>query len=91
MTDLNSQTLAEYDGLVVYANIDEISDDQARALLAFVEGGKGFIPLHCASYCFPESSGDRGIDRGQFLRHETACSDHDRGAGPSGDERVQRV
>ncbi|HEY0982922.1 ThuA domain-containing protein, partial [Schlesneria sp.] len=71
VSDLNSQTLAEYDGLVVYANIDEISDDQARALLAFVEGGKGFIPLHCASYCFRNHQEIVGLIGGQFLRHET--------------------
>src|SRR5262245_40941161 len=48
---LNPATLAKYDGLIVYANIDEISPKQEAALLEYVAEGKGFIPLHCASYC----------------------------------------
>src|SRR5258708_39555063 len=52
---LNPKTLAGYAGLIVYANIGKISDEQEKALLDFVEGGKGFIPLHCATYCFLNS------------------------------------
>ncbi|HMO37192.1 MAG TPA: ThuA domain-containing protein, partial [Gemmatales bacterium] len=52
MKDLNPETLKEYAGLVAYANIDAIHQDQADALLSYVAEGKGFIPLHCASYCF---------------------------------------
>src|SRR4051794_21516127 len=37
--DLNSTTLARYDALLVYANIDKIEPDQARALLDYVAGG----------------------------------------------------
>ena len=47
--DLNAQTLGKYDGLVLFANIDEIKPEQAKALLEYVAGGKGFVPLHCAS------------------------------------------
>src|SRR5438876_3215646 len=46
---LNPQTLAGYDGLVIYANTTRISPEQEKALLDYVESGKGFIPLHCAS------------------------------------------
>src|SRR5437899_12032683 len=53
--DLNPTTLGKYDGLVVYANTTKISPEQERALLDYVAGGKGFIPLHCASYCFLNS------------------------------------
>src|SRR5262245_791959 len=52
MKDLNPTTLAQYDALVLYANIDEIGAEQAKALLDYVNGGRGFVPLHCASYCF---------------------------------------
>src|SRR5204862_715479 len=38
---LNPATLARYDGLIVYANIDEISPKQESALLEFVASGKG--------------------------------------------------
>ena len=53
---LASPKMAEYDGLILYANIDEITPEQEAGLLAFVEGGKGFVPLHCASYCFRNRS-----------------------------------
>ena len=41
-----------YDALVIYANHTKISAEQEKALLEYVESGKGFIPVHCASYCF---------------------------------------
>src|SRR5436309_13850023 len=44
---LNPKTLASYDGLVIYANTTAITPEQEKALLDFVESGKGFIPLHC--------------------------------------------
>src|SRR5262245_59066003 len=52
LTTLQADFLTKYDGLVVYANITRIAPQQEKALLDFVAGGKGFIPLHCASYCF---------------------------------------
>src|SRR6056297_3469600 len=55
MSDLKPETLSRYDGLVLYANIDRIERDQVNAVLEFVENGKGFIPLHCASYCWRNS------------------------------------
>ncbi len=71
VADLNAKTLGEYDGLVVYANIDAIEPEQAKALLDFVAGGKGFIPLHCASYCFRNNDDVVKLIGGQFLRHGT--------------------
>ena len=50
MSDLNAETLSKFDGIVLYANIDRIEDAEAQAVLDFVAGGKGFIPLHCATY-----------------------------------------
>ncbi|MCU0709930.1 MAG: ThuA domain-containing protein, partial [Pirellula sp.] len=50
MQDLNPQNLSKYDGLVLYANIDRIEDSQAKAVLDFIASGKGFVPLHCATY-----------------------------------------
>src|SRR3984957_18881351 len=52
VADLNAATLAKYDGLMIYANTEKISPAQEKALLDYVEGGKGLIPLHCATYCF---------------------------------------
>ncbi|HEY1860671.1 MAG TPA: PVC-type heme-binding CxxCH protein, partial [Gemmataceae bacterium] len=68
---LNPKTLADYDGLMIYANTTKITPEQDQALLDYVEGGKGFIPLHCASYCFLNS--DKYIDLvgAQFKSHGT--------------------
>jgi putative membrane-bound dehydrogenase-like protein len=68
---LQPQTLSRYDGLIVYANIDAISPEQEKALLDYVESGKGFIPLHCASYCFRNSDKYVALVGAQFLRHDT--------------------
>jgi putative membrane-bound dehydrogenase-like protein len=70
-TDLNPKTLAGYDGLIVYANTDKISPDQEKALLDYVESGKGFIPLHCASYCFLSSPKYVDLVGAQFRSHGT--------------------
>ncbi len=41
-------------------------------MLNFVNGGKGFIPIHCASYCFRNSPEYVELVGAQFLRHDTA-------------------
>jgi putative membrane-bound dehydrogenase-like protein len=68
---LDPKVLAGYDGLIVYANIDKITPEQEKALLDFVEGGKGFIPLHCASYCFRNSQKYIDLVGAQFQKHGT--------------------
>src|SRR5438093_6363399 len=67
---LSPKTLAAYDGLIIYANTTKITPEQEQALLDFVEGGKGFIPIHCASYCFLNSPKYIDLVGAQFLRHE---------------------
>jgi putative membrane-bound dehydrogenase-like protein len=68
---LNPTLLAKYDGLVVYANTTRITPEQEKALLAYVAGGKGLIPLHCASYCFLNSPKYVELVGAQFQRHDT--------------------
>ncbi|HLN26936.1 MAG TPA: PVC-type heme-binding CxxCH protein [Gemmataceae bacterium] len=68
---LNAKTLGAYDGLLIYANTTALNSDQERALLDYVAGGKGFIPLHCASYCFLNSPKYIDLVGAQFLRHST--------------------
>jgi putative membrane-bound dehydrogenase-like protein len=68
---LDPKILAAYDGLLIYANTTKITPEQEQALLDFVEGGKGFIPLHCASYCFLNSPKYIALVGAQFLRHGT--------------------
>ncbi|MCB9875054.1 MAG: ThuA domain-containing protein [Planctomycetaceae bacterium] len=69
MNSLQPDTLNKYDGLIVYANIDEIAPAQAAALLKFVESGKGFVPLHCATYCFRNAPEIVALMGAQFKRH----------------------
>lgn len=68
--DLNPDKLANYDALILYANYDTISAAQSKALLDFVRGGKGFIPLHCASYCFRNDPEVVELIGGQFKTHK---------------------
>jgi uncharacterized protein len=69
MNVLSPERLKEFDGLMVYANIDEISKDQEKALLDFVASGKGFIPVHCATYCFRNSDAYVELCGAQFQSH----------------------
>jgi len=69
--DLNPAKLSAYDGLVLFANIDEITPAQASALLEYVASGRGFVPLHCASYCFRNNDDVVALIGGQFQRHGT--------------------
>ena len=67
--DLNETTLRHYDALLLYANYDSISKSQETALLQFVRNGKGFIPIHCASWCFRNSAAVVDLIGGQFKSH----------------------
>ena len=66
---LRPETLAHYDALMIYANHETITPEQERALMDFVEGGKGVVAIHCASYMFRESEHYIPLIGGQFLRH----------------------
>ena len=71
LRDFNAATLAKYDALVVFANTDEIGKDQEEALLDYVAAGGGFVPLHCASFCFRNSDEYVNLVGAQFLKHGT--------------------
>lgn len=68
---LNDENLARFDALMLYANHDSISRKQEKALLDFVAEGNGFLPIHCASWCFRNSDKVVELMGGQFLSHET--------------------
>ena len=71
LDDLNPAKLTGYDCLMIYANWTRISPDQEQALLDFVAHGGGFVPLHCASYCFLNSPKYIELVGGQFKTHGT--------------------
>ena len=69
--DLNTPNLSKYDALMIYANHTSITPEQEKALLDFVAGGKGFLPVHSASFCFQNSPAYIALVGAQFLRHGT--------------------
>lgn len=69
MQELELANLRKYDGLLVYANTTQITPAQEAALLEYVAGGGGFIPLHCASYCFLNSPAYIDLVGAQFSKH----------------------
>jgi putative membrane-bound dehydrogenase-like protein len=69
LQQLNLEHLKGYSGLLLYANIDELPAAQERDLLQYVAEGGGFIPLHCASYCFRNSTAFVDLVGAQFQRH----------------------
>lgn len=70
-SDLNAENLSKYDGLIIYANHEEISKAQENALLNFVKAGNAFIPIHSASFCFKNSPEYINLVGAQFKSHET--------------------
>ncbi|KKN45960.1 hypothetical protein LCGC14_0677800 [marine sediment metagenome] len=69
--DLNEKNLDLYDGLIVYANHENIGSAQETALLDFVSEGNAFIPLHSASFCFKNSPDYIDLVGAQFKEHGT--------------------
>lgn len=69
MEDVNLPYLRKFDAVLLYANIDEISPEAERAFLTYVAEGHGFLPIHCASYCFRNSEQMVQLMGGQFWRH----------------------
>ena len=69
--DLSAEKLAGYDALAVFANIDSLPGDAEAAMLAYVRGGGGLVPLHCASFCFRDSPVWIDLVGAQFERHGT--------------------
>ncbi|TWT49315.1 Trehalose utilization [Rubripirellula amarantea] len=69
--DVNLEKLKQYDVFVLYANIDEIDQAGADDLLAYVDQGGGFVPLHCATFCFRNQPELVALMGAQFQRHGT--------------------
>ena len=69
VNDLNAETLSKYDVLILFANHNKISKQQETDLIAFVEKGNGFVPLHCASACFGHSDKFVNLVGGRFWKH----------------------
>lgn len=71
LDDLNPDKLAGYDCLVIYANHTKISPEQEQSLMDFVKNGGGLVALHCASYCFLNSTNYLELVGARFKSHKT--------------------
>jgi uncharacterized protein len=69
--DITAAGLAAYDALAVYANIETLAPAQETAIVEYVRGGKGLVPLHCASFCFQNSPVWIEMVGAQFQKHGT--------------------
>ena len=68
---LTAAGLSKYDALAVYANIEAITPAAEAAIVDFVRGGKGLVPIHCASFCFKNSPIWIDMVGAQFQKHGT--------------------
>lgn len=68
---LSVESLRKFDVLLVYANIDNLDNDSAQAILDYVAGGGGYVPVHCASYCFRNQAKLVELCGAQFQKHGT--------------------
>ena len=64
--------LGRFDVLLLYANHPRITPKQWRNLSSYVRGGGGFVPVHCASWCFSNESGFDQLVGGRFKSHQGA-------------------
>ncbi len=65
-------TLAPFDAVLLYGNWEPngtLPEPQLQALLAFVENGGGFVPVHCASACWGRSPKFVRLVGGRFQSH----------------------
>lgn len=69
LSDLNTENLAKYDGLMIFANIERITPEAEAALLSYVDQGGGLISVHCGSFCFLNSNKYIELVGGQFQSH----------------------
>ncbi len=61
--------LARFDAVLLYANHKTIEQAHWRNLKAFIEKGGGFVPVHCASWCFQNILEFDQVVGGRFKSH----------------------
>ena len=66
----NSEYLPKFDALLLYANHGKIEPHQWKNLKNFVESGGGFLPVHCASWCFANEPEFDKLVGGRFKSHQ---------------------
>jgi uncharacterized protein len=71
LDDITLKNLNNYDGLMIFANQDRGKPEHVKAIMDYVASGKGFIPLHCASFCFTNDADYINLVGAQFRSHTT--------------------
>ncbi len=69
---LRSETLRQFDAVLMYGNWAQrgpMPAAQEKALVEYVEGGGGFLPIHCASACYGGSEAFVKMVGGVFKSH----------------------
>ena len=61
-----------FDAVLLYANHAKIDPDHWDNLKGFIESGGGFVPVHCASWCFQNIPEFDQVVGGRFARHQGA-------------------
>lgn len=64
--------LDHYDAVLLYANHEKIDPAHWANLKAFIESGRGFVPVHCASWCFQNIPEFDEVVGGRFANHNTS-------------------
>ncbi|MEC5125311.1 PVC-type heme-binding CxxCH protein [Verrucomicrobiales bacterium BCK34] len=63
--------LSKFDTVLLYANHKTIELDEWTNLKTFIEDGGGFVPVHCASWCFQNIPEYDQLVGGRFANHKT--------------------
>jgi putative membrane-bound dehydrogenase-like protein len=71
LADLGPANLAGYDAIAIYANQENLPAAQEQSLLSFVAHGGGLVAIHCASYCFLNSTNYLALVGARFKSHGT--------------------
>ncbi|MEM7600322.1 MAG: ThuA domain-containing protein, partial [Verrucomicrobiota bacterium] len=64
--------LSLFDSVLLYANHKEIDPDHWENLKSFIESGRGFVPVHCASWCFQNIPEFDQVVGGRFAEHKAS-------------------
>ncbi|MBB3205925.1 hypothetical protein FHS27_001733 [Rhodopirellula rubra] len=69
VSDLEPRYLSSFDAVLLFADIDAIDPVNGNALLSYIRKGGGFVPVHCASYCFRNMPEFVALVGAQFKEH----------------------
>ena len=65
----DAESLGQFDAVLLYANHATITPEQWANLREYVDGGGGFVPVHCASWCFGNQPEFDQLVGGRFDSH----------------------